>query len=200
MGDRLRIPSRRDLLGVALGAAASPLLGRLAGAEVDRDPPLLRNSRHQFTLLRGAKRVHDVELKDLNGRARRLSPVAGKVTLVNLWATWCEACRVELPIFERLQGTIGDRVTVTAVPTDTADRTKVRDFLESLNVRRLNVLLDPGRRLTSASADEAAPLTLYGMPITYLVDAGGATAGYIMGATDWASDDAQRLLAYYIAR
>jgi len=64
----------------------------------------------------------------------------------------------------------------------------------------LNVLLDPGRRLTSASADEAAPLTLYGMPITYLVDAGGATAGYIMGATDWASDDAQRLLAYYLAR
>jgi hypothetical protein len=81
----------------------------------------------------------------------------------------------------------------------TADSGKVRSYLGKFSLRRLPVFTDPGRRLAGNSADDPAPLTLYGMPITYLIDASGETAGYIQGATDWLGSDAQRLLTYCMA-
>jgi thiol-disulfide isomerase/thioredoxin len=141
--------------------------------------------------------LRPVVLNDLRGRATPLAAVPGKVLLVNLWATWCEACRIDLPMLERFHVAMGDRVAVAAVSTDTTNRENVRSYLEKLSIHRLPILLDPDGRVASNSTESPAQLTAYGMPITYLIDASGRIAGYISGALDWLADDAQRLLAYY---
>ena len=41
--------------------------------------------------------VLDTELKSINGRPIKLSEFSGKVLVVNLWATWCGPCRMEIP-------------------------------------------------------------------------------------------------------
>jgi thiol-disulfide isomerase/thioredoxin len=46
--------------------------------------------------------VLDTELKAVNGRPIKLSNYAGKVLLVNLWATWCGPCRMEIPELVKL--------------------------------------------------------------------------------------------------
>ncbi len=52
--------------------------------------------------LRFDRPLPEFKLKDLEGRTWRLSDLKGKVTLINVWATWCAPCRVELPYVQRL--------------------------------------------------------------------------------------------------
>ena len=51
--------------------------------------------------------LHDVaapgfETKDIAGKVQRLSDQKGKVVLINLWATWCAPCRIEMPKLDQL--------------------------------------------------------------------------------------------------
>jgi peroxiredoxin len=51
--------------------------------------------------------LHDVaapqfETKDIAGRVQRLSDQKGKIVLINLWATWCAPCRIEMPKLDHL--------------------------------------------------------------------------------------------------
>ena len=62
-----------------------------------------------FYWWRAARNVelHDVpapvfSTMDLDGVNRSLSDERGKVVLVNVWETWCTACRVEMPELDRL--------------------------------------------------------------------------------------------------
>jgi thiol-disulfide isomerase/thioredoxin len=191
--------SRRGLLSAVGGIAVTPVLGGRGRAQPPSDPPAFRTSRYQFTIIRPIAELQPVVLSDLRGRAARLAPLPGKVLLINFWATWCDACRIDLPMLERFHVAMGDRVAVAAVSTDKIDRERIRIHLEKLSIRRLPVFLDPDGRLAGNSLERPAPLRLYGMPITYLVDASGRIGGYVLGTADWLSDDAQRLLAYYAA-
>jgi peroxiredoxin len=51
--------------------------------------------------------MHDVpaplfDTSDTQGRRHRLSDYKGSVVLVNIWATWCEPCRNEMPRLDKL--------------------------------------------------------------------------------------------------
>jgi peroxiredoxin len=51
--------------------------------------------------------MHDVpaplfDTLDIQGKPQRLADYQGKVVLVNIWATWCEPCRTEMPQLDHL--------------------------------------------------------------------------------------------------
>ena len=54
-------------------------------------------------------RTPALELEDANGKPHRLAQYAGKVVLVNFWATWCTPCRDEMPSMEALRAQLQDR-------------------------------------------------------------------------------------------
>lgn len=65
-----------------------------------------------------------------------LSELKGKVVLINVWATWCEPCREEMPALQELQNKFQDsEFVVVGVSVDEKGSTQmIRDYLHSQNI------------------------------------------------------------------
>ena len=65
--------------------------------------------RPQIDLLGVGSAAPGFHATDLRtGRPTTLADYRGKVVLLNVWATWCQPCRVEMPSMERLYRRLGD--------------------------------------------------------------------------------------------
>ncbi|HEX8176128.1 MAG TPA: TlpA disulfide reductase family protein [Pyrinomonadaceae bacterium] len=81
--------------------------------------------------------VLNTELKDLEGKTFKLSDYAGKVLIVNIWATWCGPCRKEIPDLIKVSNEYKARgVEVIGMtnedPVD--DEAVVKDFVAAQNI------------------------------------------------------------------
>jgi len=190
-----RGPNRRTLVTGMIGAAVSLAMPARAGAG---GPPPFATIRHQFTEVRGARPVPAASIPRLGGGALDLASFRGKVVLVNFWATWCPACRTELPILDRLAGNGRADLAVVAITTD-RDRSVVSPFFKKLKLRHLAIGFDPGGLVARAGASDGVdtPFALYGMPISFVLGVTGRVEGYITGEADWLSVEASRLFDYY---
>jgi thiol-disulfide isomerase/thioredoxin len=181
-----------------MGATASLAMPVLPARARAGGPPPFATVRHQFTEVRGARPVPALPIPRLGGGAFDLASFRGKVALINFWATWCPACRTELPILDRLAGNGRSDLAVVAVATD-RDRSLVAPFVRKLKLRHLAIGFDPGGLVARAGASDGVdtPFALYGMPISFLLGATGQVEGYITGEADWLSVEASRLFDYY---
>lgn len=191
--------ARRAVLGGMLGMATSVMVPLGHARARPGGPPAFGTARSQFTLLDPVKVVPSVQLTRADGTATNFAAFRGKVVLVNFWATWCAACRVELPILDRLQQAAGQKhLKVVAISLDRGDRPAVMSFARALKLQHLDIYLDPDGRIGSVGNDnEAAPFPVYGMPISYVIGPTGRIEGYVTGEADWSSDAAKALLNYY---
>jgi len=78
------------------------------------------------------------ELKDLEGQSLQLSSLGGRVLVINLWATWCGPCRMEIPELVKLHEEFSGRgVEFVGLTTEDPEEEgeKVRDFAAQFGVR-----------------------------------------------------------------
>src|SRR5260370_15244164 len=94
-------PSRRDVVLSGLIGTVMSLASHAVAAPQAGDIPTFESGRHQFTILRPQREVPSIKLFRLEGGVIDLSSLRGKPVLLNFWASWCAACRTELPILER---------------------------------------------------------------------------------------------------
>jgi thiol-disulfide isomerase/thioredoxin len=194
MRDRLRKSaaalSRRSILMAAPVLLASLRASRAQGSW----PPVFEAGRNQFTVVRPRALTPQLRLQDIGGKDVVVTAQPGRVTLVNFWATWCPACRLDLPVLASLARSKPDLLDIVAICTDTRDLRKIRAFLGGLAVQNLACYVDAYGAAAEAST---AMFSLVGMPITYLVGTGGRVEGYIAGAPEWLSPAGARLLQFY---
>jgi thiol-disulfide isomerase/thioredoxin len=140
------------------------------------------------------KPLPPLTFQTLDGEETTMDAFAGKVVVLNLWATWCAPCREEMPSLDRLQARFADQedVVVLALSVDRAGPERVRGFLDEVGVRHLHVYRDPKAAATRA-------LKVPGLPATLLVDRQGREAGRVLGIAQWdgpaAVEAVERLLA-----
>ena len=99
-------------------------------------------------------------LRDLRGRAVRLSDYRGKVVLLNFWATWCVPCRAEAPDLVKLQHDYAGRgLQVVGISYPPESRAAVRRFVRNF---KLNYPVLSGTRATKTLfvASETLPFTV----------------------------------------
>ncbi len=92
------------------------------------------------------------------GNPVRLAGLRGPA-VINLWASWCDPCREELPAMQRLADRTAGRLHVVGVDTGDA-----RDAAASFGVDKgvtLPTLYDRDRKLVSALGRAALPVTVF---------------------------------------
>ena len=122
-----------------------------------------------------------------------LADRAGKVLLVNLWATWCAPCRKEMPALDALQKEAGgDDFEVVAVNVDTGGDEKPKKFLGEIGIENLAFYRDDTLELFNTLKRRGLAL---GLPVTLLVDREGCLMAHMNGPAEWAGEDARRLIS-----
>lgn len=140
----------------------------------------------------GMVEAADFELPDLGGKQVRLSTFRGTLVFLNFWATWCPACRAEMPSMEKLYKAFKDKgLVMLAVSSDAGGAKVVGPFMQDYRLT-FPALLDPDGRVTRM-------YQVRGIPTTYLIDREGRVIGRAVGARDWATPEAQRLIELLLA-
>jgi peroxiredoxin len=162
----------RSLAPMALLLA---VLGALAGLQYLHRPPATGYEAADFTL------------PDLQGKPVRLSDLRGKIVFLNLWATWCPPCRVEMPGMERLYRQLAGRdFAMLAVAEDTGGANAVAPFVREQRLT-FPVLLDPDATLSPRYGAT-------GYPETFIIDRSGRVVNHTIGPAEW---DSKEMLAYF---
>jgi len=124
---------------------------------------------------KGLGRATPFELTALDGTTLSLADLAGKVVVLNFWATWCGPCREEIPEFNRLQAEYADQgVQFVGIALDEEGQSIVEPFAKELAIA-YPTLLDDGK----VSEDYRGH---YVVPTTYLIDREGTIRRRYIGA------------------
>jgi thiol-disulfide isomerase/thioredoxin len=134
--------------------------------------------------------ARSVAFLDADGGRHTLAEYAGKVVVVDVWATWCPPCRASLPEIAELQAASGDRYAVLPISVDNGGFGDVKAFLQQQTgqLAALKAYVPESRDALDAFG------SITGIPTTILVDADGKIitrwSGYGPGQTEKALKEA----------
>jgi cytochrome c biogenesis protein CcmG/thiol:disulfide interchange protein DsbE len=79
----------------------------------------------------GAK-MPEIGLKDLSGQTVSVASLAGKVVVIDFWATWCAPCREELPMLQKLYKKYGSQGLVVVGVSVDKEVDNIKQFMQKM--------------------------------------------------------------------
>lgn len=137
------------------------------------------------------KRAPVFELATTDNKKVKLTDYAGKVVILNFWASWCGPCRAEMPSLNRLYEDFKDKgLVVLAVSIDRSVEAVLS--LKSEKGLTFTILMDPEKEVYF---DDYAVLAL---PTTFLIDTDGIIREKFIGEIKWDEPAVRRRIAAYL--
>ena len=118
-----------------------------------------------------------------SGANTSLAAFQGQVLLLDVWASWCEPCKVELPMLDDIAHRLASKSVVIAAVSIDQDAENMRQFLSTRKKWSLKFFHDP----VGAVAERLAPPK---MPTSYVIDKQGIVR---MINTGFEAADAKRI-------
>ena len=117
-----------------------------------------------------------LSLPDLNNQPQRLEQWRGKVVVVNFWATWCEPCRKEIPLFVKMQEKHAAKgLQFVGISIDQVDKTSEFPRNFKINYPTLIGTFD------AVEVSQKAGNQRRGLPFTVILDRKGQIAATELG-------------------
>lgn len=177
-------------LMLAVGGCDTQSSAPSQGSEAARPQVEDRTGKHgayRIDRSRAGTMISSEAVQAPDGSSAALSSLTGKPVLLNLWATWCAPCIVELPTLEALAKAKGDTAHIILLSQDLGDAAVPTQFLAERAISAPQNWHDP---------ENAVGLAIGGqLPTTILYDAQGREVLRVIGALDWAGEEAVPLLA-----
>lgn len=117
----------------------------------------------------------DFSLPTLSGETVTLSSLRGRPVLVNLWASWCQPCRAEMPAIQRVYAEYQDQgfVVLAVNATNQDSLNAVQPFIEELGLT-FPILIDADGVVSNL-------YELRALPTSYFVDGNGVIQDMVIG-------------------
>lgn len=167
--------------GHARAQAPQPVPAKVTPGQAAGEPRPAASSAAPKVRLEPAKVISDElfarGLKDVDGRDFRLSEYRGRVFVINVWATWCGPCRLEIPGLNRAHRDFAARgVEFIGLSTEdpARDARRVRDFAREFEMGYRLGWLDAGTA-PALMGDRVV------LPQTFVVGADGRVVLHIRG-------------------
>jgi thiol-disulfide isomerase/thioredoxin len=159
-----------------------------ANADVSAAAAALEGSMQKLRFHDAPQPVAMVRFETFDGAPISLADYAGKLTIVNFWATWCAPCRKEMPMLSELQSEFGgDDFEVVTIATGRNAPNAMTRFFDQIGVDNLPLHRDPSGAVGQAMGVDA-------LPITVVLDPEGRELARMRGDADWASDSAKAMI------
>ncbi len=139
----------------------------------------------------GVKMI-DFNLETPAGSTVKLSSYAGKVVLLNFWATWCPPCRNEIPSIEALYAKFKDKGFVVLGVDLQEDPAAVSDFVKRYGITYPVVLDQTGQVGSEYGAR--------GIPLSFLIDRKGRITSGAIGGREWSGPATEALIEALLRR
>lgn len=156
----LIIPQTRQQIQIALHTVIAKL-----SPSVEKEDALERVSGYNW------------QLQDLEGNSFQLDQAKGKVTLVNIWATWCPPCIAEMPSLQGLYNDYSDKIEFVLVSNEKQE--VIKRFLKNNNYNL---------KIYSPLTEAPETFNVSSIPRTFLLDREGNIIIDESGAANWNSE------------
>ena len=152
----------------------------LAGTAIFAATTLFGDQLHAVTIGSKAPDFHAMTT-DSAPRAKTLADYRGEVVLVNIWATWCGPCRIEMPSIQKLHESYGPRgLKIVAVSIDDPGSTQaIREFGRDFGLT-FEILHDDSKQIRETYQTS-------GVPETFVLGRDGVIRKKWIGIADWNS-------------
>jgi len=119
------------------------------------------------------------EFKNENDDLFSLDDFKEKVLLVNLWATWCEPCKEEMPSLDNLQMLFDkNEFVVLPINLDRGPKKKALSFFDDFNIVNIETFFDDKNNIPRE-------VKILGLPVTLLINKKGFEVARLIGPTEW---------------
>lgn len=115
--------------------------------------------------------IVNAEMKTLDGKKVTLADYRGKVVLLNVWATWCGPCRMEIPELIKINEEMKERGVAVVGLTKVDDRGNTEAAVE--NYAKAQKISYDIVWATENVAEEFSAMGDYSIPATFVINREG---------------------------